>query len=246
MQTYKISTLGQGFLFVNRTPSENEMQTRVIRSSGSRAARTVEIQADMKYDYAAFADTAAAAFEPDLFRAVLAFLYEVRGLPRSEYEILVNGTRLMRTQGHGKIGGNVGKCKLLFSKRIENSESGDATFYFVEAPQGNYVFVCCDNPAVADMRRITSRAISWCEGIPSLRGSLALAFSDGRATVRFHPLDNSALADTSVYAAAAFLILELFGERCSVIENGELMAQCEADGSQVSVYDLRPTAHKLN
>lgn len=245
MQTYKISTLGQSFIFINRSITDIDSSPPQIRIAESEKAHVVEIKPDMKFDYRISTERAGNFFAPDLFRSVLIFLYAVKGLPKSEYEILFDNDKIPKAFFYDGFGGNVGKCKLLFSKRAENVENCDVVFHLVESPSGNYIFVICDKPDVADMKKITSRALSECTSISSLRGSCALSYSSSVAAVKFYSLDGFDFPDTSAYAASAFLIKELFGIYECEVGIGEFKSRCTADSTGVCVYDLFPSVHKL-
>ena len=244
MQTYKISTLGESFIFIIRHPDGSDRTDGEAEISITKS-RIIEIKADLIYDYRVSTSRAGSFFLPDLMRAMLIFLYRIKGLPKSEYEIIFDGDSFCKRMPYDNFGGNVGKCKLLFSKHLNNDEECDADFHFIEAPQGNYAFVICDKPEVADMKKITARALLKCQRLPSVLGACALSYTQTGASLRFHPLDNADSPHTSAYAAAAFLIKELFCVESCVIKAGNIRAECYCEVSGVRVYDSSPTVHKI-
>lgn len=244
MQTYKISTLGESFVFINRSMLGGEEELPKIYTPDSDNCHVVEIMPDLRCDYRIHR-VRGNAFAPDLARAVLVFLHAVKGLPRSEYEIIFDNDRIIQMHFADGFGGNVGKCKLLFSKHLQNDEKCDILFYCVEAPQGNYIFVICDKTDVVDMRKLASRTVLECASASNLAGLCALSYNSGEATFKFHSLDNSASAETSSYAAAAYLLGELVGECSFVIKNGDFKTLCRVDDCGVRVYDLFPAVHKI-
>ena len=245
MQTYKVTTLGETFVFINRGMAEENVKIPPNIDFGHGGCHIVEITPDLKYDYRILTKHKAGVFAPDLFRALLIFLCRGKGLPASEYEIVVDGAPKLLKAESCDFGGNIGKCKLLFSKCSQNGDECDLVFYFIEAPQGDYVFTVCDNVDFVDMRMITSRAVSECGAAPPLRGVAAISYSTGNANFRFCSFDHSATVTTSVFAAASLLLFELFGSRECVISAGELKARCCTDASGARVYDLSPALQKI-
>lgn len=245
MQTYKITTLGESFVLINRSIAEENAKIPQNILSEYGEYNTLEISADLRYDYKISSRYKTSVFAPDAFRAILVFLCRVKGLPRSEYEIVVDGSVNLLMPKCCGFGGNIGKCKLLFSKQLENSDKCDLVFHFVEAPQGNYVFAVCDNVESVDMRMITSRAVSECGSAPNLCGVAALSRSSGACNLRFCSFDNSSAVATSVFAAASLLFAELFGEcECDVCSGG-LRARCCTDSLGAWVWDTSPIIHRL-
>lgn len=243
MQTYKISTLGENFVFISQSISEAHVALPEV-SIEKGGAHVIRALPDMCCDYRISASGAADIFAPDLSRAVLIFLYVAKGLPRSEYEIIYNSDEYPITLCENNFGGNVGKCKLLFSKHREKSENGAVDFHCIEAPQGNYAFIMCERTELVDMKKLTACAIAECGSLATLRGIGAISYSDGNAVLVFRGFDNASVPDTSVYAAAAFLLSELLGESRTVIATESFRVCCLADSLGVRVYDLCPTVSK--
>ena len=245
MQTYKISTLGENFIFVNRGIRDLADPIPDIKGSFADGCHTVLIEPDMRFDYRVYGGNEDGIFLPDLARAVLIFLYIAKGLPKSEYEILYDFEKYPRITSYGKLGGNVGKCKLLFSKNRENGEKCNVEFHCVEAPRGSYAFIVCEKPDAFDMKKVISGALAECGSAARLRGAAALAFAGEEFALGFHSFDNRKMPDTSAYAAAAFLLSELFGKSEAVISAKHIKAHCTVDCGAVSVYDLSPTLTRI-
>ena len=247
MQMYKLITLGQSFVFIN----DGIYSDKTLHGAGGKNKEAllnegtiVYVSTDMRYDYRIYRDANNSIFKPDFERAVMLFLYYAKGLPRSEYDIFYeNEKAIMRLpQFDSLCGGNVGKCKLMYSKSTLKTP---CEFYLVETNQGNYIILVCDNPKCGELSKISSRILLESSPPPVLRGVVSLSFCENEAYIETKNFDGSDLRDTSVFAAACCVCEKIFHVSGVTVHSGELMAFCESSVSGVSVFDTSPKVYKM-
>ncbi|MBQ3016287.1 MAG: hypothetical protein IJD79_05860 [Clostridia bacterium] len=248
MQMYKISTLGKSFVIANKgflREGTNFSDEKVLqeREDGIR----VEISQNLEWDYIIDIPSPVNVYYPDLYRALLVFLYLLKGYPYSEYDLfsVMDNKRIILPDCCGKYGGNVGKCKLLCSKSLKCAEKGDVDINFVQTPIGCYAVVLCDNPSSVDLARIISMSITEMSVGISLSAAMAISFSAGIADISVRYIDASSLPHTTAYAAAYYLLGILQNEKVNMIRSGNIFAECEFSSHGVSVYDPDPKVYKI-
>lgn len=248
MQMYKISTLGKSFVIVDRGFLREgaalvECEVLIEREDGIY----VEIWEDMEYDYSVDIPSQISVNSPDLHRALLVFLYLLKGYPSSEYELLSkrDHKRIILPEFCGKYGGNIGECKLLCSKTANYAERGAVDINFIQTPIGNYATVFCANPSVVDLSKIISFSITELSIGAPLSAAMAVSFSDGIADISVRYIDASSLPHTTAYAAAYYFLGSLLNKKVNKIRSGKTSAECEFSSRGVSVYDPDPKVYKI-
>ncbi len=248
MQMYKISTLGKSFVIVNKGFLREgaalvDGEVLCEREDGIR----VEIWEDMEYDYRVDIPSQMSVNSPDLHRALLVFLYLLKGYPSSEYDLISkrDRKRIVLPEFCGKYGGNIGKCKLLCSKAANCTESGAVDINFIQTPLENYATVFCDNPSVVDLSKIISFSITELSIGVSLSAAMAVSFSEGTSNISVRYVDASSLPHTTAYAAAYYLLESLLNKRVNMIRSGMISAECRFSPQGISVYDPYPKVYRI-
>ena len=245
MKKYKITTLGREFLLLCKGLDGVEdvkySKTESLNLSSNRGT-LIEIKTDFSYDYRILLPSDNRIFLPDIQRLLLIFLYGIKGFPRSEYEILSyeNSKQILIPDFFGFYGGNVGKCKLLSSKNATFTSESSLEFYTIQAPDGNYIAVVCDNAASVDLKKILSSSIYDMTSGGKLRGAIALCVSENDVHFVSRDTDGGFEPRTSAYAVTCFLMNMLFSSPSNIVRTDNFCAKCECEDSCVSVYDLSP------
>ena len=248
MQMYKILTLGKGFIILNKgflREGSNLSDEKALlgREDGIR----VEIAQDFEYDYKIYLPSLINVYYPDLYRALLVFLYHLKGYPRAEYDLfsMTDKKRIVLPEYCDKYGGNVGKCKLLCSKCVKCAEKGDVDIDFIQTPIGCYAVVVCEKPGSVDLARIISFSVTEVSMGITLSAAMAVSFSKGIADISVRYIDSSSVPHTTAYAAAYFLLEAVRNEKVNMIRFGKKIAECEFSAHGVCVYDPTPLAYKI-
>ncbi len=247
---YKLITLGKSFIFI----SEGIYKDKTLHGTEESAKKLLSdkgmkiyVSIDERYDYRLYADITKDIFKPDFERAIMVFLYCVKGLPRSDYEIFsVKDKNIIKLpKFNGICGGNVGKCKLLCPYSFENTEEYPFEFCLVETAQGNYIVLICDRPECVELSKISSRILGELSPSLALRGSISLSFCENEVYIETKNFDGSDLPDTSAFAAACYVAENTFHVSNVTVRSGELVAFCESSVEGVSVFDISPEVYKI-
>lgn len=244
MQKYKIKTLGNEFVVVC---TGFGIESAAASRSVSENCAVIEIKNDLRCDYRISLPAQECVFLPDIKRALLIFLHRIRGLPSADYDLIEDKSeRCIRLPYFsGLYGGNVGKCKLLSSKKCDTCSKNGIELYMIEAPDGIYIIVVCDNPFAVDLKNIISVSVADESFGGKLRGAVAVCVNDLEIKMVSKTFQGNEMSDTSAYAAVSFLMSLLFDLSPSVIRCGEYVAKCDLDGTSVFVYDLSPKVYSL-
>lgn len=236
MKMYKIITLGEVFYFLDKAYRGN----RMCGSDGITVWTDVSDNLDFIFDF----DTTKICMS-DFLRASSAYLFGAVGLPCSDYRIITPcGSIAVNVPGkhNRKFGGNVGKCKVLFSEKAVKSECGEMEFYVIDSERGKYRAVLCDNAESFDINCVGAYLLR--DGVSSggIRGVLAVSYNGNAAYLKARIRDNGGVADSMSYAAAFSLLCKSgVVEDSTHIKSAHGTAFCKADGLDTySVFDISP------
>ena len=235
---YKIVTLGETFVFL--TPKES---SRGLRAGDG--AHFVKLFLDKDVEYSIDVNGKNDIFAPDLYRALLTYIYKVKGLPKSDYEIklLPSGEKVVLENNDCKIGGNVGKCKLKLLNI--NNESFSLKACEVSIEKEKCVVIHCDNVHNFDEKALCS-AVYRCGLVKSCHVFAPVSFSSAEIMGRIITLPAFEHQSASVSLAAMHACFSnVFGVTSSVISLGESKAFCENGARGVCVYDSAPEAYMI-
>ena len=234
---YKIVTLGESFLFI--TPKE-----RLKKMQFREGTHAVKIFLDDEFEYN-IEPIGKGFFLPDLYRALLVYIYKIKGFPKSDYEakILPSNSKIVLESNGLKIGGNVGKCKLKLLNVEDKSLLNRS--YEVSVGEEKCVVVRCDNVHSFDEKVLRSLAYRS-EVAKYCHVFAAVSFSSYEVSARVITLPAFSRQSLSVSLAAMhFCLSNVFGVEKTLISIDENKALCESDARDVFVYDTAPESYVL-
>ena len=87
MQMYKIITLGQSFIFINAKDPVNVNEGSIGKKIDQESA-VITVSQSLKYDYSISISNNICVEDFDILRALMIYIYSVKGMPNAEYEVL--------------------------------------------------------------------------------------------------------------------------------------------------------------
>ena len=236
---YKIVTFEESFIFVGES-EENDF------ALSSESGRKIKVLRDTELDYLLEVEDVKSIYRPDLCRAIMTYIYRVNGYPTSEYEIKIVGEygKITLPNSNGKIGGNVGKCKSLFSNYEENDFYSENVKACISCDAGDFLIAVSDNIEIFDSKRLLCQ-IYRSGNVKSINSVLVLSYGGREAKMRVIDIPGKERAPMSLAFSAAFHYLsERYGIKEETIFCGPMCALCESTPSGTMVYDLLPRAYK--
>lgn len=238
MKMYKITTLGESFIFC----LDNSEGAVLEHVEGEK--NIIILKPSIMYDYTISSVDLARIYMPDLHRALMAYIYKIRAYPSSEYEIAIEskGAKITLPDYSGKIGGNVGKCKLLFSNYGENGD----IFYMVKSEKAKYLITKADNISCFDDKKFISHLYTDSEDLVDTSAFLIYYTIGDKIAFRYVGLpERKSEVSSSAFAALAYLLSLTDAEKTKNIVCDGCSANCEVKESGIFVFDESPKIYKL-
>ena len=234
---YKIVTLGENFLFLRERDAEKH------KYDGSQ----VIVKADEECDFCFWSENTCFTRE-DFSRAVSVYMSKVVGLPSSVYTVRTNYGKLsvsVPKKSEEIFGGDLNKCKLLFTDVSCEDKNGGVSLYTALTPLGKIKIALCDSLSDFDIERVgklTFRA----EGVRDFHSFLAISVCEASLSIRsFFPTGNQP-ADALSYAAAYCCAYALgYAKDEMQIHCAEDIALCRRAFGGALVFDKSPSVMKI-
>ena len=201
---------------------------------GGEREGAVSVLFDAREDVEYSVRYGASLFEPDVLRALSAYLFFVKGLPSSTYTLSVNG-HLTPIPVPRKSSCIFGGCIGTVGCGGEGRAADGVLFYDLLTPQGICRGTVCENVPLKDFAQVGKSLIRL--GAP---GGITAAFSLAKLSDGYGICVAQTMSARGLCApicAAAYLIYRLYGEDKCHIVIGEYESYCTVTPGGVSVFD---------
>lgn len=234
---YKIITLGESFVFCVDKGIKKEFKYEL------NEGHVIQLGNSLECDYEVYTKRID-FFMPDFHRALMSYLYKVRAYPSSEYDIKFYDTKqkISVPEFNGKFGGNVGKCKLLFSNYDNNRED----LCFIEIENRKYLVLKTDNISSFDDKKFVCRSYTESDDFIDANALIVYCKKGSDVVFRYSEiLKNNSSISSSAYAALAYLVYLVENNSCTNVLYQGYSARCEVSCDEVFVFDNNPKIYKL-
>ena len=234
---YKIVTLGESFVFLR------EGDVAATEYDGNKVLVRIDEDCDFSFVF-----ESSGILKADFLRAVSVYLFGVKGMPSSVYNIRTpygNISVEVPRKCERIFGGDFNKCKVLFTDTPCIDNSGGISLHSVFTDRGIVKIALCDSLGDFDIERI-GKCVLREEGNGALRNILAVSVGKEYISMDCFRFDGKKVADSSAYAAAYCFARQLGGARDEAqVCSGDCVALCRSAFGGALVFDKTPSVSEI-